>query len=471
MNQQAFPHDLELERAVLGGVMHVNDVLADIPRLEADAFFDGKNRLMWEAIRALENRSEPIDAVMIGHELQRAGKIDALASLGRKSGHDYIDEVAAAYQPTERTFVPAYAKRLDNLWMLRRMMLLGGELTHKARLAESDVDAGDVLDEILAQLAALGQSRADESMDVSELVAKRLEQVGQIMQDRLEGKSTMSGIPTGIKALDAKLGGWPLCIVSLICARPAMGKSAMAMASTKAAVIAGHGVHVFSMEDSWMAYGDRVLAGESGVAVNKLRQGDLNREEWLRAVTASGRVRSYGERWRIDSRGGLTAHDIVRSARRWKRKLGTKMVVVDYAHLVKKAVARGQTEEQALNDVMAVFVEAAKVDEVAYLVLVQLNRKVEERVDKRPMLSDIRGSGGFEEKAKVAVCPYRGSQYGPPVRGVDYECECPRQVARCYHAPSDEEFATRVQVVIAKDNNGAQGRVWATWDGPTTTMS
>jgi replicative DNA helicase len=118
---------------------------------------------------------------------------------------------------------------------------------------------------------------------------------------------------------------------------------------------------------------------------------------------------------------------------------------------------------------MQTLAESAKVDGIAWLALSQFNRELEKRNDRRPQLSDLRGSGEIEEKCKLAVALYRGAYYGGrPKRDVDYECECPEAVRSCAHAPSLDEWERQVQLLILKGGNGPTGLVPASWDGPTT---
>jgi replicative DNA helicase len=145
-------------------------------------------------------------------------------------------------------------------------------------------------------------------------------------------------------------------------------------------------------------------------------------------------------------------------------------VIVDYVQLVRRNPRLD--ENAALDEIMTAFAAAAKEDDgaIAWLVLSQLNRKVEERADKRPLLSDLRGSGALEERAKVAVGLYRGAYYhAEPQKEIDYDCTCVGRTpaSACQHRPTDEEFERQLQLLLLKNNNGRCGRVFATWCGPT----
>jgi replicative DNA helicase len=258
-------------------------------------------------------------------------------------------------------------------------------------------------------------------------------------------------------------------VVNLLAARPAMGKSATALAGAEAAAEAGHGVHVFSLEDSWRAYADRNLARRSGVAAERIRQADLQRQDLGPLAAAVAQLKRH-DRWILDERGGLSAQEIIRSVRRHRERLQTRLVVVDYVQLVRRTPRLD--ENAALDEIVTAFAAAAKDDggRIAWLVLSQLNRKVEDRSDKRPQLADLRGSGALEERCKVAVGQYRGAYYGgDPVKDVDYDCSCigKTPASACPHRPSESDFERQMQLILLKNNNGQTGRVFATWSGPT----
>jgi replicative DNA helicase len=316
---------------------------------------------------------------------------------------------------------------------------------------------------------AARRGRADDAASIGTLVRRRLRELDELAAARARGETALTGVPTGIAALDRKLGGWQFGVVNLLAGRPAMGKSAVALAGAEAAAGAGYGVHVFSLEDSWRAYADRNLARRSGVPAERIRSVELQRQDFAPLVTATAALKRI-DRWVLDDRGGLSAHEIIRAVRRKREELQTRLVIVDYVQLVRRAPRLD--ENAALDEIMTAFAAAAKDDggRVAWLVLSQLNRKVEERTDKRPHLSDLRGSGALEERSKVAVGLYRGAYYhSEPQKEIDYECSCMGKApaSACPHRPSEEDFERQMQVLLLKNNNGETGRVFATWSGPT----
>jgi replicative DNA helicase len=459
------PHNLDAEQSVLGGVILRNQVLVELDRLEVESFYDHRHKVIWGAIRALEARRDPIDVVTLEAEIERAEKLDAIGGVA------FLGELALRVPTADNTI--AYAKIVEDRWLLRRLILASADLADQAQRMEWNDDPSELVDEWIGRLSSIERARPEESATIGELTQRRLHQLERIIAERRDGERALTGVPTGVAGLDRKLGGWQIGICNLLAARPAMGKSATAIASAQATAEAGMGVHVFSLEDAWTAYADRVLSRNSAVPAQKIRQGDLTNLEIGELFGAQGKAHAWSRRWRIDNRAEVTASDIVRTVRRHRRELETKLVVVDYAHLVKKLTRRGMRDEEALDEIVTTFARAAKDDDLAYLVLAQLNRKCEERPDKRPMLSDLRGSGAFEERCKVMVGQYRGVYYGgDPRRGVDYDCDCPTAITHCTaHAPTHEQWEQQVQLLLLKNNNGETGRIWAHWNGPTMEIS
>lgn len=459
------PHNLDAEASVLGAVILRNELLVELERLEVEAFYDFRHKLVWQAMRTLEARQQPIDVVTLEVEIERSEKLDAVGGIA------FLGELALRV-PTANS-ARHYAKIVEDRWLLRRLILAAADLSEQAQnLTEWDDDPSDLVDEWIGKLSAIERARPEESSTIGELALRRLQQLEHIVVARLEGNPQLTGLPTGIANLDRKLGGYQIGVVNLLAARPAMGKSATAMAGAQASAQAGHGVHVFSLEDSWQAYADRGLSRNSTISAQRIRQGDLTREDLSELFTAQAKLHRLSKYWRIDGRAEVTASDIVRTVRRHRRELGTRLVIVDYAHLVKRLARKGMREDEALDEIVTTFALAAKDDDLAYLVLAQLNRKCEDRPDKRPVLSDLRGSGAFEERCKVMIGQYRGAYYGEPQKGIDYDCDCASAVQRCIaHKPTDEQFQQQVQLLLLKNNNGETGRIWAHWHGPTMEIS
>lgn len=449
------------ERGLLGAVLLQPSNLKHLPDLEVDHFAHMKHRAVFSAFRTLEASNKPISVLSVELEVERLGKLDAIGGVA------FLGDLAMASGAAGTEMLLQDLERVVRDFALKRKVMLAcGDLVERAR--QSEISGDDLLTEATNLFASIDGIKADTVANIGDWARRRIDQLDQIAADRAAGKPALTGFPTGVHTLDLKLGGWQPGIVNLIAARPAMGKSSLALATTDACSENAVGVHVFTLEDSWSAYTDRALARRSGVPAVQLRRAEVASEDASPLMHATARlVQRQG--WLVDDRGGLTASEIVRAARRSKDANKTRVVVVDYIQLVKPRDAR-MTEYQHLGDASRTFATAAKLDDVAYLVLCQLNRDIEKRDDKRPRLSDLRGSGELEEHCKIAVGLYRGSYYGgKPKRDVDYECNCEEGVRSCKaHAPTPEEWETQAQCCVIKGGNGPTGVVMANWHGPTT---
>jgi replicative DNA helicase len=255
------------------------------------------------------------------------------------------------------------------------------------------------------------------------------------------------------------IGGYQIGIVTIIAARPGMGKSSLLRVALNAATKAGLGGHTFSVEDLRERFADRTLSSEANVPAENLRTCSLNRGQMEDVGHAVARL-FRRTNWLVDDRP-LTAMDAVRSWRRHGEKNATKVVAVDYLQRLRKRDYR-MSDLEHVSESMDVLADAAKVDKVVCLVGSQLNRECEKRDNKRPQLSDMRAGGPIEEIAKCVIGLYRGSRYGPPIEGEDYEPG---------HRPTDDEWESTIELLLLKNSDGKEGRVLARWSGPTTSIS
>lgn len=448
----------QLEMSVIGAVILNADTLALLPSLEVDDFTNLRPQATWRAIRNLESTHSPIDITTIGDELAKMGVIDQV-------GFEWLGQCALTV-PTVTNAIE-YAKRLkDNALRWRLMTSLSGVIEEAKKGA---LTGAETLSAVLSVTSRLDAEQPEDALAIGEIVKRRVREIEQQEAERQAGNRTLTGFPTGIAELDAKTGGWQAGIVSIIAARPAMGKSSLGLATADECTRVGIGVHVFSLEDTAAAYADRSMARHSGVPAEAIRTCQLQRGQ-LDSVQEA--LRKLGQRkgWLFDDRSGVTAEEIVRSVRRRKKDNRTKVVIVDYIQLVRKPHPRMSMHE-ALGETITTLADAAKADGMAYVVMSQLNRQLEQRDDKRPQLSDLRESGSLEERSKCVVGVYRGSVYGDPVRGVDYDCNCPKGVKEHFcKGPSAADFESLVQLIILKNSNGRTGAINAQWHGPTTRM-
>lgn len=463
--KRVLPHNLDAEASILGGIMLRNQIIGDLVDLEPGDFYDPRHRLVFAAMRNLEAAAKPIDPVTVETELDRMGKLEAVG------GIFFLGELGIRVPTADN--VMAYAEIVRNKHHARKVMLVAGEIAERGY--DDDMPLEEYLDDSEAAMleATSRRSKADEAIPIGGVLKQRIREIDAIVGARARGEVAMTGAPTGVPALDRLIGGWQFGIVQILAGRPAMGKTSTACATAEASAEVGYGVHVFTLEEPRSIYADRALSRRSRVAADRIRNGDLQRQDLTPITQAMAGLSKLSDRWIIDDRGGLSAREIIRSVRRHRAKNRTRVVIVDHLQIVGRT--RGLDENAALEEIVNAFAAAAKDEDedgkrIAWVVLCQLNRKVEERTDRRPQLADLRGSGAIEASARMVVAQYRGSYYGSdPKPDIDYDCSCPPKTpaGACSHRPGDDEFRRQVQLIIIKNNTGPTGRIFAEWDAQT----
>lgn len=446
-------HSMEAEQSVLGGVLFKPEVLRRLDVLEAQDFYNPKHQAVWSAILACSSKGRPIDRTTVLDELDRAGKAQLVG------GEAAI--AALQYHCPSAENVQHYAKILVRHRTTRDLAIRCQEIVTALESPDNSDDpefeGEGAVQWAMREIGRIKTREKGAELTIGDVVKQRMRDLAQIWQDRENGTETLTGLPTGIADLDEKMGGYQRGIVTVIAGRPAMGKSAVLRSGAEACSAKGIGVHVFSLEDTRDAYADRTIAFESKVPAETMRRAQLNRGEFDQLTHAVARLRQR-QGWLVDDRSGLTANEIVRS---WRRAAdtntpnGTKLVQVDYLQRIRKRDPRLSTHDH-IGECMTELADAAKADNVAVVVGCQLNRGVEQREDKRPMLSDLRESGYTEELSKCVIGCYRGAYYGPhPVKGIDYEDIPPR------------DFESLLLLLVLKNSNGRTGQARGTWHGPT----
>ena len=423
----------DLEKSLIGAAFLDGGVMA-LVRTQPEEFASIPGSHIWRACRALEALNRPIDVVTVECELASAGAWN-------ETMFGYIADAATRVPTTDNAI--EYSQRIRDAALARDVRNALAAVLERGK--RDQMSGAELLTLALESLAPLEDSQGDTSCTIGELVRKRCTELETIATERLNGGRATVGCPTGIAKLDEYTGGYQPGIVSILAGRPGMAKSAAGIGAGTATCAAGLGVHTFSMEDTEESFADRNMARDSGVSANTIRSTVYSNSQFLQIKGAMMRMAKMGN-WRVDSRSGLTAEEIVRSVRRHKRKNGTKLVIVDYIQLIAWP-KYARTPHDALTQIITVLANAAKADGISYVVMSQLNRGVEQRDDKRPLLSDLRESGSLEERSKCVLALYRPNYYDP------------------------NADPTLAQILVLKNSNGQTGTVDATWDGPTMKLS
>ena len=439
----------DLEQSLVGAAF-LDASIMTLVQTAPEEFHDLRAGYVWGACRALEAAGKPIDMVTVESQLATTSRMESV-------GFVYLGECALRC-PTPDNAVE-YARQIRDAFLARRVR---GALSDVLERGKRDESSGvELLSMALAALAGLDADQPDEAMTIGQLVRARVKDLERIADERLRGVTTLTGFPTGVLRLDGVTGGWQPGIVSIVAARPGMGKSSLGMSTADACSAAGVGVHVFSLEDTRASYTDRALSRVSQVPSETIRGCDYRNGEMSQLSNAMTKL-ILRRGWMVDDRSGITAEELVRSVRRHRRENATRVVLVDYVQLLQWP-KHCRSAHEAITASVTTLADAAKHDGIAYVVMSQLNRQVEQRTDKRPQLSDLRESGSLEERAKCVVGLYRGSYYGEPKEGVDYESNEIK--------PTGNDWAAMAQLLVLKNSNGRTGNVHATWHGPTTRLS
>jgi replicative DNA helicase len=429
------PHSVEAEQAVLGALMLDNrtfDAIAD--RLVADDFYRRDHQLIFAAIAELAAKGEPSDAVTLSDVLERKGLAEETGGLVYLAG--LVRDTPSAAN------VRAYADAVRERSTLRKLIHVGGEIAASAYDPEGR-EAGEILDEAERRVFEIAESR---NKTGSGFVALRQE-LGPVI-DRLDllvqHKGQLPGLSTGFKRLDEMTAGLQKGDLIVIAGRPSMGKTTFALNIAENAAFGAQSakVGVFSMEMSREQLAFRMISSLGRVNQSHLRVGNIGDEEWSRinsAITMMKNSNIY-----IDDTGALTPTEVRARARRLKREHGLDLIVLDYLQLMQ---VQGTKENRAteISEISRSLKALAKELSVPVIALSQLNRGVEQRQDKKPVMSDLRESGAIEQDADLIMMIYRDEVY---------DKNSPRKGT--------------ADIIITKQRNGEIGELQLTFQGQFT---
>ncbi len=419
------PHSLEAEQAVLGGLMLASeawDKVAD--KISEHDFHRRDHQLIFRAIGELAEKGRPCDAVTLGEwfESQRLSE--------QVGGTRYIIELANS-TPSAANIV-AYADIVREKSVLRQLIDAGTEITSDGFQPDgrSPQELVEVAEQRVFRIAEAGARGRQGFVSMRSAVKDAFEQ----LRLRAESKSPITGMPTGFTDLDHRTAGWQAGDLVIVAARPSMGKTALALNMAEyAALKTGKAAAVFSMEMSASQLAFRLISSLGRINQQHLRTGDLADEEWPRvtsAITLLAESKIF-----IDDTPSLSPLELRSRARRLKREHDLGLIVIDYLQLMQ---VPGSKENRAteISEISRSLKALAKELAVPVIALSQLNRSLEQRTDKRPVMADLRESGAIEQDADVIVFIYRDEYYNPE--------------------SADKGLA---EIIIGKQRNGPTGMV------------
>ncbi len=426
------PHSDEAEVSVLGSAMFSRNALFEVlDILTPDDFYNERHKEIFSAIRDLNRRLDPVDALTVSEELVKRKTLDLVG--GRGYVASLVNEVPSP------SSAPAYARIVRDKAIIRR--LINASVSIMEEGFSDKVNADDLLD--MAEREIFNISRGTEKKDyvrLGDIVWSNLEEIDRAA--KMEGSIT--GMTTGFVDLDARTSGMQKSDLIIVAARPSMGKTAFALNMAQNAALKGGAVTlIFSLEMPKERLSQRILSSQSMVELTKFKTGELTDGDWDDlniAVDECARLGIY-----IDDTNDVSVAEMRNKCRRLRAEKGLDLVVIDYLQLMESS-SRSESRQQEVSMISRQLKQLAREMECPVIVLSQLSRNVEYRADKRPMLSDLRESGAIEQDADIVMFLYRDE----------------------YYNQEDTDKPNTCEVNIAKNRNGPTGSVELTWLGQYT---
>lgn len=433
-NLRVPPHSIEAEQAVIGGLLLDNRAWENIAdKLVDDDFYRFDHRLLFSAIRELESRNEPFDAVTLSQCLEKNDRLE------QAGGLLYLGRLAKD-TPSAANIV-AYANIVREKSVLRQLIAVGTDISGSGYVPEGR-DSKELLDNAekkVYQIAEQGARGEGGFQEMKTLLSKTVDKIDHLFNS----DGGITGVSTGFDKFDEMTTGLQEADLVIVAGRPSMGKTTFAMNIAENAAIGDKvPVAVFSMEMPGDSLAMRMISSLGRVDQHHIRTGNLTDEDWAR-ITSAIHILSEAKIF-IDDTPALSPHEIRARARRLKRQHGLGLIVIDYIQLMQ---IHGGSENRAteISEISRSLKAMAKELKVPVIALSQLNRSLEQRPDKRPIMSDLRESGAIEQDADLIVFIYRDEVYNEdsPQKGI-------------------------AEIIIAKQRNGPIGKSLLTFLGKYT---
>lgn len=426
---QAPPRDRGAERAVLGAILLNPDTLDRVLEdgLQTTDFSQPAHRLLFECFTDLAREGKAVDVVTVTGHLEGKSKLDAVG------GFSYLNGLSSAVPSISN--LPHYVTVVQEKAMLRRLLNITLEISEGVYSGENSAE--DNLEKAESAIFGLRDARGGNRMArIGDVVTTVYSQ----LKERAENPSDVTGIPTGFRDLDTLLAGLQRSDLIILAARPAMGKTAFALnLVTTAALRSNSSVAVFSLEMAKEQLATRMLTSEGRISGSRMRTGQLLSDDWPPLMEAAERLSEA--RVFIDDTPAVTVSAVRSKCRRVAAQHGLDLVVVDYLQLM-RGDGSEHSREQEISSISRGLKGLAKEMKVPVVALSQLNRGVEQRADKRPLMSDLRESGAIEQDADIIMFLYRDEVYN-----------------------KTPENAGLAEVLVRKQRNGNTGEVDLAWRG------
>ncbi len=428
VSARPYPHNLEAERALLGGLIADPDRMGEIGDLATDDFYRPDHGRLFGLLKAMGAKGDKIDLVTVPERVMAGDNAEQYGGVG------YVMQLPDHAPSTAN--LAHYARLVREKSILRQMIEKAEGLANEAYTQPAEVD--ELVDKAAREMLSLGESTSSRGFrPLSVLVDDEFVRIEQVQEER--GKT---GTTTGFVALDERMGGFNPTDLVVLAARPGMGKTALALNfAQNAAIKDGAGVGIFSMEMSAQQLAGRLLCCRALVDNGRIKKGRLDPDDWERLLEASDELREL--KIHIDDTPALSIGDVRARALRLSATVpGLKLILIDYLQLM-RGDEKNAPREQQISSISRGLKALAKDLDVTVVALSQLNRAVETRADKMPKLSDLRESGAIEQDADMIMFIYRDEYYNK-------------------EASTEKGLAT---VEVAKHRHGEPGRVQLVFQG------
>ncbi|WP_420319393.1 replicative DNA helicase [Gorillibacterium massiliense] len=417
------PQNVEAEQAVLGAILlDAETLVTAMERLRSDDFYKNEHRFIFEGMITLAEGNEPIDLITLTAKLQSKGQLE------EAGGVVYLTELANAV-PTAAN-MEYYAQIVEEKSMLRRLIRAATQIVSNGYASEDDV--GGLLSEAEQRILEISNRRSSTGfVSIRDVLMEVFERVEFLHQN----KGGTTGIGSGFRDLDKMTSGFQRSDLIIVAARPSVGKTAFALnIAQNVGVREKETVAIFSLEMGAAQLVQRMICAEANVDATRLRTGFLESDDWEKMTMAIGSLSEANIY--IDDSPSVTVADIRAKCRRLKKERGLGMILIDYLQLIAGRGKAGENRQQEVSEISRTLKQIARELEVPVIALSQLSRGVEQRQDKRPMMSDLRESGSIEQDADIVAFLYRDDYYD-----------------------KESEKKNIIEIIIAKQRNGPVGTV------------
>lgn len=422
-NDRTPPHNIEAEQAIIGAIFLEPEAFSTASELlMPEDFYRAGHQRIFETMLRLSDRGEAIDVITVTSALQDSKHLD------EAGGVSYLTEVAGSV-PTAAN-ISYYSKIVEEKALLRRLIRTATDIVTDTFTREDEVE--DVLNEAeKGILDVSGRQNSGSFKSIKDVLIDVYDNIEQLHQN----KADVTGIATGFRDLDKITSGFQRNDLIIVAARPSVGKTAFALnVAQNVAVNTDENVAIFSLEMGAEQLVQRMLCAEGNIDSQRLRTGSLIDEDWSKLTMAMGSLSNAGIF--IDDTPGIRVSEIRSKCRRLKQEHGLGMILIDYLQLIQGSVNSKENRQQEVSEISRSLKGLARELEVPLVALSQLSRGVEQRQDKRPMMSDLRESGSIEQDADIVGFLYRDDYYD-----------------------QESEKQNIIEIIISKQRNGPVGTV------------